>query len=104
MLNGWEAFRGDSTDARDLLFTARRSPGFLVWTQVGVFLAPNTARQAACDLKMKCSYDDRSCDVYLGSSNTKIAQVRTVQESFLLFMIWFGELFFSVSDDECIIW
>ena len=103
MLNGWEAFRGDSTDARDLLFTARRSPGFLVWTQVGVFLAPNTAGMA-CDLKMKCSYDDRSCDVYLGSSNTKIAQVRTVQESFLLFMIWFGELFFFVSDDECIIW
>jgi len=53
--NGWEAFRGDSSDARDLLFTARRSAAFLVRTQVGVFLAPNTARQAACDLKMKCS-------------------------------------------------
>ena len=80
MLNGWEAFRGDSTDARDLLFTARRSPGFLVWTQVGVFLAPNTAGMA-CDLKMKCSYNNRSCDVYLGDSNTKIAQVKTTVPS-----------------------
>ncbi|RLM85662.1 protein LURP-one-related 15-like [Panicum miliaceum] len=73
--SAWEAFRGDSSDARDLLFTARRSPAFLMRTQMGVFLAPNTARQA-CDFKMKCSYDDRSCDVHLGNSNTKIAQMR----------------------------
>ncbi|RCV10144.1 hypothetical protein SETIT_2G089800v2 [Setaria italica] len=73
----WEAFRGDSRDARDLLFTARRSPIFQVRTQMGVFLAPNTAWQgAACGFTMKCSYLDRSCDVYLGKSSTKIAQVR----------------------------
>nr|XP_034580725.1 protein LURP-one-related 15-like [Setaria viridis]TKW31234.1 hypothetical protein SEVIR_2G092000v2 [Setaria viridis] len=73
----WEAFGGDSRDARDLLFTARRSPIFQVRTQMGVFLAPNTAWQgAACGFTMKCSYLDRSCDVYLGKSSTKIAQVR----------------------------
>ncbi|CAN6209726.1 unnamed protein product [Urochloa humidicola] len=72
----FEAFRGDSWDAaRDLLFTAKRWPIFQVRTQMGVFLASNRAEQA-CDFTMRCSYNDRSCDFYLGNSSTKIAQVR----------------------------
>ncbi|CAL5079347.1 unnamed protein product [Urochloa decumbens] len=72
-----KAFRGDSRDAaRGLLFTAKRWPIFQVRTQMGVFLASNRAERA-CDFTMRCSsFDERSCDFYLGNSSTKIAQVR----------------------------
>ncbi|CAN6213583.1 unnamed protein product [Urochloa humidicola] len=76
LINRFEAFRGDSSDARDLVFTAKRWPMFQVWTQMGVFLASNRAERA-CDFTMRCSgFEERSCDFYLGNSSTKIAEVR----------------------------
>ncbi|KAL6595122.1 hypothetical protein ACP70R_048225 [Stipagrostis hirtigluma subsp. patula] len=69
----WQAFRGDSTSSRYLLFTAKKSP-ISVWTQVDIFLGSNSAHRA-CDFRMKGNYNDRWCDVYLGNSKTKIAQI-----------------------------
>jgi hypothetical protein len=79
MHNRWEVFRGDSTNASDLLFTAKKSSIIQLKTELDVFLASNTAEQA-CDFKIKGSYFERSCAFYLGSSNTMIAQVREYQQ------------------------
>lgn len=74
MHHRWEVFRGDSTNASDLLFTVKKSSIIQLKTEMDVFLAGNTAEQV-CDFKIKGSYFDRSCIFYLGNSNTMIAQM-----------------------------
>lgn len=76
---------------------------------MGVFLAPNSPWKGAatCDFTMKCGCLHRSCDVYLGKSGTKIAQVRygeIEQESSifsLAYDLWFLSFFLGV---ELIMW
>ncbi|KAF8731827.1 hypothetical protein HU200_015768 [Digitaria exilis] len=70
----WEVFRGDSSSSSDLLFTAKRCTFLKLRTEMNIFLAGNTAQQV-CDFKMKGSYFDRNCAIYLGNSNTMIAQI-----------------------------
>jgi uncharacterized protein YxjI len=67
-------FRGDSTGTSDLLFTVKKASVFQLKTDVDVFLAGNAAQQA-CDFKIKGSYFERSCGLYLGNSDTMIAQI-----------------------------
>ncbi|TVU39955.1 hypothetical protein EJB05_13399, partial [Eragrostis curvula] len=74
MHNRWEVFRGDSTEARYLLFTAKRSSVMQLKTDMDVFLAGNTTQQV-CDFKMKGSYFERSCAFYLGNSDIMIARM-----------------------------
>ncbi|RLN33452.1 hypothetical protein C2845_PM03G23990 [Panicum miliaceum] len=74
MHSRWQVFRGESTNASDLLFTVKKSSIIQLKTELDVFLASNTAEQA-CDFKIKGSYFERSCAFYLGSSNTMIAQM-----------------------------
>ncbi|XP_054782552.1 protein LURP-one-related 10-like [Prosopis cineraria] len=82
----WQAFRGDSTDPKDLMFTLKRSSLIqLVKTKLDVFLASNTNEQV-CDFKIKGSWLERSCAVYAGESNTIVAQMHkkhTVQSVML---------------------
>lgn len=74
----WEVFIGNSTRSRDLLFTVKRTSLFQVKTSLGAFLARNTSEQV-CDFKIKGrSYYERSCDNYLGNSNTMVAQVSAI--------------------------
>ncbi|KAF0908243.1 hypothetical protein E2562_023864 [Oryza meyeriana var. granulata] len=75
MHHRWEVFRGDSTNASDMLFSVKKSSMIqLMKTELDVFLAGNTAEQV-CDFKIKGSYFDRACAFYLGNSNTMIAQM-----------------------------
>ncbi|CAD6220582.1 unnamed protein product [Miscanthus lutarioriparius] len=74
MHNRWEVFRGDSSNASDLLFTAKKSSIIQLKTEMDIFLASNTAQQV-CDFKIKGSYFDRSCAFYLGDSYNMIAQM-----------------------------
>ncbi|XP_068644644.1 protein LURP-one-related 15-like [Aristolochia californica] len=72
----WQAFRGESTNPKDLLFSAKRSS----LTQnlsfdLDVFLASNRSEQK-CDFKIKGDFFDRSCTVFLGDSAKAVAQVR----------------------------
>ena len=78
-------FRGDSTNASDLLFAVKKASIFQLKTEVDVFLARNNAQQV-CDFKMKGSYFERSCGFYLGNSDTMIAQVsaKSGLEGFLI--------------------
>ncbi|KAJ3697315.1 hypothetical protein LUZ61_001020 [Rhynchospora tenuis] len=70
----WNVYRGDSNHQRDMLFTVKKTDMFQLNTELGVFLAGNTAEQH-CDFKIKESWSGRSCTFYLGDSNTIIAQM-----------------------------
>ncbi|KAJ4704305.1 LURP-one-like protein [Melia azedarach] len=68
------AFRGDSTDPKDLLFTVQQSSAIQLKTTLNVYLANNT-KQEVCDFKVKGSWTERSCIVYAGETNTIVAQM-----------------------------
>lgn len=77
MHNTWEAYRGDSKKASDLLFTAKKSSIIQPFkTEMYIYLASNTSHEV-CDFMMKGSFKERSCSFYLGNSNTLIAKVST---------------------------
>jgi hypothetical protein len=77
MYGKWKVFKGDSTSSCDLLFTVKRTSLVQVKARLGVFLAQNTSEQV-CDFKIKASYYERSCAIYLGNSSTMVAQVSTI--------------------------
>jgi hypothetical protein len=70
----WEAFRGESTDSKNLIFTLKRSSLMQMKTKLDVFLASNK-KEDVCDFKVKGSWLERSCIVYAGESNNIVAQV-----------------------------
>ena len=74
MHDRWEAYRGQRTKAKDLIFTLKRSSLIQFKTKLDVFLARNT-KEDACDFKIKGSWSERSCTVYAGESNSIVAQV-----------------------------
>ncbi|MCD9641797.1 hypothetical protein HAX54_028241 [Datura stramonium] len=70
----WQAFKGDSTDEKDLIFSAKTSSKFQFTTKLDIFLANNISEQV-CDFRMKTSYMESNCDVFAGQSSTLIAQM-----------------------------
>ncbi|KAH7842863.1 hypothetical protein Vadar_009906 [Vaccinium darrowii] len=72
--NRWQVFRGESSDLKDLLFTAKTSSVIQLKTTLNVFLAHNT-REEVCDFKVKGSWTDRSCVIYAGESSNVVAQM-----------------------------
>ncbi|KAK4268479.1 hypothetical protein QN277_025133 [Acacia crassicarpa] len=94
MHDRWQAFRGDSSDPKDLIFSLKRSSLIqLVRTELDVFLASNTSEQV-CDFKIKGSWLGRSCVVYAGESNTIVAQMH---EKHTFQSIAFGKTNFMVT-------
>ncbi|WVZ62501.1 hypothetical protein U9M48_012247 [Paspalum notatum var. saurae] len=71
----WKVFRGDSTAANALIFTAKEASIFQLKTKLDVFLAGNTT-QHLCDFRIKGSYFERSCAFYRGKSNIMIAEMK----------------------------
>uniref|UniRef100_A0A0A9G078 Protein LURP-one-related 15 n=1 Tax=Arundo donax TaxID=35708 RepID=A0A0A9G078_ARUDO len=74
MHNRWEVYRGDSTNASNLLFSVKKTSIIQLKTEMDVFLAGNTEEQV-CDFKIKGSYFERLCAFYLGNSDVMIAQM-----------------------------
>ncbi|XP_068644497.1 protein LURP-one-related 10-like [Aristolochia californica] len=71
----WQAFRGDSTDSKNLLFSVKKASLIQLFkTQLDVFLASNTSEHT-CDFHVKGSFFERSCTIYLGNSNVIVAQM-----------------------------
>ncbi|KAH7514716.1 hypothetical protein FEM48_Zijuj11G0120100 [Ziziphus jujuba var. spinosa] len=70
----WQAFRGDSSDAKDLLFSLKKSSMLQLKTQLDVFLAANT-KEDVFDFKIKGSWFERSCIIYGPDGKTIIAQM-----------------------------
>lgn len=70
----WQAFRGESTEESDLIFSVKRSSILQLKTKLHVFLANNT-KEDVCDFKVEGSWFERSCVVYAGESSTILAQM-----------------------------
>ncbi|KAG6744337.1 hypothetical protein POTOM_053057 [Populus tomentosa] len=64
----WEAFRGESEEENDLLFTAKKLKLFQSKTELHVFLGNNKGEVP--DFKVKEGYSESSCSILLGDSNT----------------------------------
>lgn len=60
----WNAYRGESTEAKDLLFTIKKSSFLQIKTELDVFLSTNT-KEETCDFKIKGSYFERSCTIVI---------------------------------------
>ncbi|PNS99368.1 hypothetical protein POPTR_016G131400v4 [Populus trichocarpa] len=69
----WEAFRGESEEQSDLIFTAKKSKMFQFKTELDVFLGNNKGEVP--DFKVKEGNSESSCSILLGDSNTMLAQV-----------------------------
>ncbi|XP_031128876.1 protein LURP-one-related 15-like [Ipomoea triloba] len=84
----WEVYRGESEEEKDMIFSARTSSVFQIRTNLDVFLAGNTTSEQMCDYKMKTSFTQWTCDIYVGPScSTLIAQM---QEKVSMWSILFG--------------
>ncbi|KAH8484768.1 hypothetical protein H0E87_026508 [Populus deltoides] len=71
----WEVFRGESIEQKDLLFSVKQSSLFqLVSSKLHVFLPSNTT-ESVPDFRIEGAFIDSSCTIYLGNSNTIVAQM-----------------------------
>ncbi|KAG5584986.1 hypothetical protein H5410_045420 [Solanum commersonii] len=70
----WQTFKGDSTDEKDLIFSAKNSSMFQFTRKLDIFLAHNLSEQVS-DFRMKPSYMESNCDIFAGQSSTLIAQM-----------------------------
>uniref|UniRef100_A0A0D6R3E9 Protein LURP-one-related 15 n=1 Tax=Araucaria cunninghamii TaxID=56994 RepID=A0A0D6R3E9_ARACU len=61
----WEAYRGNSSDQQNFLFTARKSSMIQLKTALDVFLAGNKDEKHT-DFHVKGSFLERSCTIYRG--------------------------------------
>ncbi|KAG5585020.1 hypothetical protein H5410_045454 [Solanum commersonii] len=71
----WNAFKGESTDNKDFLFTIKTTSIFQWKTKLAVFLANNNSKEKNYDYLIKGSWSDRSCAIYAGDSSTIVAQM-----------------------------
>ncbi|PON94383.1 LURP1-related protein domain containing protein [Trema orientale] len=70
----WQVYRGDSSDPKDLLFSVKKSSLIQFKTELDVFLAANTKEEVP-DFKVKGSWFERSCTIYLGDTSNIVAQM-----------------------------
>lgn len=78
----WQAFKGDSTDEKDLIFSAKTCSMFQFTRNLDIFLANNISEQV-CDFRMKTGYMESYSDIFIGKSSTIIAQVKTISYFFI---------------------
>ncbi|PWA50706.1 hypothetical protein CTI12_AA470430 [Artemisia annua] len=72
--NRWVVYRGDSSDSKDIIFSAKQSSLIQFKTSLDVFLGSNE-KESVCDYKVKGSWFDRSCTIYAGESTNIVAQM-----------------------------
>lgn len=70
----WQAFRGESTEAKDLIFSIKRSSAFQIHDEWFVYLADNT-KEENCDFKIVGSYSKKNYTIYKGNSSFVVAQL-----------------------------
>ncbi|KAK4731261.1 hypothetical protein R3W88_024249 [Solanum pinnatisectum] len=74
----WNAFKGESTDEKDFLFTMKTTSIFhlKMKTELVIFLANNNSKEKNCDYLIKGNWTDRSCVIYAGDPFTIVAQMQ----------------------------
>ncbi|KAL6520871.1 hypothetical protein OROGR_017440 [Orobanche gracilis] len=76
----WQVYRGERPNAKDLLFSVKKSSLIQLKTKLDVFLASNT-REDVCDFRIEGSWFERSCVIYAGNSNNIIAQMHRIDSA-----------------------
>ncbi|KAK2398929.1 hypothetical protein P8452_06268 [Trifolium repens] len=71
--DSWKAYRGESTEPKDLIFTRKRSSLIQLRTKLNVFLANNNTE--ICDYTVKANLSGQSWNVHIGESNNVVAQI-----------------------------
>ncbi|CAL5206294.1 unnamed protein product [Lathyrus oleraceus] len=72
--DSWKAFRGESEEPKDLIFTRKLSSLIQLRTKLHVFLASNSTQ--ACDFTVKANLSQSSWKVYIGNSDNLVAQIK----------------------------
>lgn len=70
----WYAYRGESRDSKDLLFTVKKSSILQFKTHLDVILATNGS-DSGCDFKIKGSWMERACTIFLGDGSSVVAHM-----------------------------
>ncbi|CAI8583045.1 unnamed protein product [Vicia faba] len=70
----WKAFRGESEESKDLIFTRKLSSLIQLRTKLNVFLANNSTQD--CDFTVKANLSQSSWKVYIGNSDNLVAQIK----------------------------
>ncbi|WCJ27953.1 hypothetical protein M5689_009667 [Euphorbia peplus] len=66
----WLAYRGESGEESDLLFSVKKSSMIQMKTSLDVFLGSNKSEDNP-DFKVKGSWKDKSCTIFLGDGESK---------------------------------
>ncbi|KAL8237279.1 hypothetical protein R6Q59_018360 [Mikania micrantha] len=74
----WQAFKGDSTTHKDLLFSVKKSSMPKHETELDVFLVENK-EELECDCKVIGNWETKSCSVYAQDCSTVLAEVHDRQ-------------------------
>ncbi|XP_058728653.1 protein LURP-one-related 15-like [Vicia villosa] len=69
----WKAYRGESEEPQDLIFTRERSSLMPLRTKLNVYLANNSTQ--VCDFIVKANLSQLSWKVYIGNSDNLVAQI-----------------------------
>ncbi|KAI4364350.1 hypothetical protein MLD38_020456 [Melastoma candidum] len=70
----WNAYRGESSDEKDLLFTVKLKSVFKS-SKLDVFLVNNVGKDRP-DFRVEMNWWRTSCVIYAGDSNSVVAQMR----------------------------
>ncbi|XP_076899205.1 protein LURP-one-related 15-like [Bidens hawaiensis] len=70
----WQAFRNDSTSAKDLIFSTKKTSLIQRGTELSVFLSDNK-EESVGDYKVAGDWKKRSCTVYSYDGSTILAQM-----------------------------
>ncbi|XP_076922195.1 protein LURP-one-related 10-like [Bidens hawaiensis] len=76
----WQCFRGDSTNPRDHVFSAKQVNRTQFKTSLDVYLASNR-NQDVVDFTVKGNWFEKRCTVYAGESTTVIAELNKKQNA-----------------------
>ncbi|CAI9294311.1 unnamed protein product [Lactuca saligna] len=76
----WNVFRGDSKSNSDIIFSTKERHMIQIKTAIDVCLANKTSSDV-CDFKLKGSWSNRNCTVYVGDTSTPIAQMFKMEPS-----------------------
>nr|XP_043611393.1 protein LURP-one-related 10-like [Erigeron canadensis] len=71
----WQAFRGDSTSAKDLIFSTKKTTLIQRGTELNVFLSDNKEENVG-DYKVTGDWKKRSCTIYSYDGSTLLAQMQ----------------------------
>ncbi|KAL8237281.1 hypothetical protein R6Q59_018362 [Mikania micrantha] len=82
----WKAYKGNSSDDSDFIFSTKTSKIMHSKTDIHVFLtnknhANKNHGKDSCDFKITGSWSNKSCTIYMGDSSTIIAQIHKMEAS-----------------------